>query len=98
MSFVANQIINMMINRIKQNNPKMTPYINDIMNGGNSNEILKKAINEGAISRKQWNSAKPLLQKYGKQIGINITNNDLNSLENEFNNINQKNNNGGFRF
>lgn len=98
MSFVANQIINMMINRIKQNNPKITPYINDIMNGGNSNEILKKAINEGAISRQQWNSAKPLLQKYGKQIGINITSNDLNSLENEFNNINQKNNNGGFRF
>lgn len=105
MSFVANQIINMMVNKIKQNNPRIIPYINELMNGGNSQQILKKAINDGAINRQQWNNAKPLLKRYGNQMNINITDNDIYEIESAFNNVNNNNNNNnyynnqnGFRF
>ena len=56
MSFVGNQIVNFMVSKIKQNNPKMAPYINELMSGGNSQQVLIKAINDGAINRQQWNS------------------------------------------
>ena len=107
MSFVGNQIVNFMVSKIKQNNPKMAPYINELMSGGNSQQVLIKAINDGAINRQEWNSAKPLLKRYGSQMNINITDNDINEIESAFNNNNNSgsninggssNNNGGFRF
>lgn len=101
MSFLGNQIINMMINKIKSNNPKLTPYIEEIQRGGNTTEILQKAISNGVISRQQWNQAKPLLTKYSTQLGMNISSEDINSIEQVFNtqsnNINYPNNTG-FRF
>ena len=75
-----------------------------MQNGANSQEVLKKAINNGDITRQQWNNAKPLLQKYGKQVGINISNDDVQNIENEFRNVNNNfnknrgNKNNGFRF
>lgn len=104
MGIIGNQIINMMINRIKQNNPKISSYIDELQNGANSQEVLKKAINNGDITRQQWNNAKPLLQKYGKQVGINISNDDVQNIEKEFRNVNNNfnknrgNKNNGFRF
>ena len=82
MGIIGDQIINMMINRIKQNNPKIALYIDEMQNGANSQEVLKKAINNGDITRQQWNNAKPLLQKYGKQVGINISNDDVQNMNN----------------
>ena len=41
---LGNQIVNMMINKIKHNNPKMSRYIDEIQSGGNTSEILQKAI------------------------------------------------------
>ena len=105
MGIIGDQIINMMINRIKQNNPKIALYIDEMQNGANSQEVLKKAINNGDITRQQWNNAKPLLQKYGKQVGINISNDDVQTIENEFRTVNNNfnknrnnNNNNVFRF
>ena len=104
MGIIGDQIINMMINRIKQNNPKIALYIDEMQNGANSQEVLKKAINNGDITRQQWNNAKPLLQKYGKQVGINISNDDVQNIDNEFRNVNnnfnknRNNNNNVFRF
>lgn len=101
MGFVASQISNMMINTIKKNNPKMTPYLNELSSGGNANEVLRKAIQNGAISKQQWLQAKPMLQRFGSQMGIKVSQEDLNTLDKEFNkggNIPQNNNNGGFRF
>lgn len=101
MGFVANQISNMMINKIKQNNPKMTPYLNDLANGGDANEVLRKAIQSGAISKQQWLQAKPMLQRFGSQMGIKVSQEDLNALDKEFNkNATYKSSNttGGFRF
>lgn len=102
MSFFGNQIINMMINKIKQNNPRMTPYLDEIQNGGNTGEILQKAIQDGAINRQQWNQVKPMLTKYGKQYGINVSEQDVHQIEQAFNKKNQNvgfnNNNNGFRF
>lgn len=104
MGIIGDQIINMMINRIKQNNPKIALYIDEMQNGANSQEVLKKAINNGDITRQQWNNAKPLLQKYGKQVGINISNDDVQNIEKEFSNVNNNfnknrgNKNNGFRF
>lgn len=104
MGIIGNQIINMMINRIKQNNPKIAVYIDEMQNGANSQEVLKKAINNGDITRQQWNNAKPLLQKYGNQVGINISNDDVQNIEKEFSNVNnnfnknRNNKNIDFRF
>lgn len=103
MGFVSNQIINMMMSKIRQNNPKMGKYLDEIQRGGNANQILGEAIKNGDITKSQFNTAKPLLQRYGGQIGINIQENDLRSLESLFdsnnnNSYQQRNNNGGFRF
>lgn len=105
MGFVASQISNMMVNKIKQNNPKITPYLNEIQNGGNPNEVLRKAIQNGAITKQQWMQAKPMLQRFGSGLGVNVSQQDLNALDNEFNGNNNvinnsmpKQNNGGFRF
>lgn len=105
MGFVASQISNMMVNKIKQNNPKITPYLNEIQNGGNPNEVLRKAIQNGAITKQQWMQAKPMLQRFGSGLGVNVSQQDLNALDNEFNvnnnvinNSMPKQNNGGFRF
>ena len=54
MSFVANQMIGMMVNRIKQNNPRIAKYIDEIQRGGNANQILSKAITNGDITRTQF--------------------------------------------
>ena len=91
MGFIGNQIINMMMTKIRQNNPKMGKYLDEIQRGGND------------ITKSQFNTAKPLLQRYGGQIGINIQESDLRSLESLFDSNNnnyyqQRNNNGGFRF
>ena len=103
MGFIGNQIINMMMTKIRQNNPKMGKYLDEIQRGGNANQILGEAIKNGDITKSQFNTAKPLLQRYGGQIGINIQENDLRSLESLFDNNNnnsyqQRNTNGGFRF
>lgn len=103
MGFVSNQIINMMMSKIRQNNPKMGKYLDEIQRGGNANQILGEAIKNGDITKSQFNTAKPLLQRYGGQLGINIQENDLRSLESLFdsnnsNSYQQRNNNGGFRF
>ena len=101
MSFFGNQIINMMIEKIKQNNPKMSPYLDEIQNGGNTGQILQRAIQNGDITRQQWLQAKPLLVKYGQQVGINVSHEDLQTIENSFNNSSKNNNNinsNGFRF
>lgn len=99
MSFVANQISNMMINTIKKNNPKMTPYLNELANGGDANAVLRKAIQSGAISKQQWLQAKPMLQRFGSQMGVKVSQDDLNALDKEFNKGGTtNNNNGGFRF
>lgn len=100
MGFVANQISNMMINTIKKNNPKMTPYLNELTNGGDANTVLRNAIQNGAISKQQWIQAKPMLQKFGNQMGIKVSQQDLEALDKEFNkNSTYKNNTtGGFRF
>ena len=100
MSFLGNQIINMMINKIKANNPKLTPYIDEIQRGGNTTEILQKAIANGVISKQQWNQAKPLLNKYGTQMGINVSPEDINNIEQAFNTPTQNNDltYKGFRF
>ena len=102
MGFISNQIINMMMTKIRQNNPKMGKYLDEIQRGGNANQILGEAIKNGDITKSQFNTAKPLLQRYGGQIGINIQDNDLRSLESLFDNNNnsyqQRNTNGGFRF
>ncbi len=98
------EIVSGNINRIKQNNPKIALYIDEMQNGANSQEVLKKAINNGDITRQQWNNAKPLLQKYGKQVGINISNDDVQNIEKEFSNVNnnfnknRNNKNIDFRF
>ena len=103
MGFVSNQIINVMMSKIRQNNPKMGKYLDEIQRGGNANQILGEAIKNGDITKSQFNTAKPLLQRYGGQIGINIQENDLRSLESLFdsnnsNSYQQRNNNGSFRF
>lgn len=102
MGFISNQIINMMMSKIRQNNPKMGKYLDEIQRGGDANQILGEAIKNGDITKSQFNTAKPLLQRYGGQIGINIQESDLRSLENLFDNNNnsyqQRNTNGGFRF
>ena len=105
MSFVANQITNMMVNKIKQNNPKITPYLNEIQSGGDPNEVLRKAIQNGAITRQQWEQAKPMLSRFGSNFGVKVSQEDLNALDKEFNvnnriinNFPPKQNNGGFRF
>ena len=106
MGFVASQISNMMINKIKQNNPKVTPYLNEIQGGANPSNVLRKAIQNGAITKQQWIQAKPMLQRFGSGLGVNVSQDDLNALDKEFNtnnnkvinNSNQKQNNGGFRF
>lgn len=95
MSFVANQMIGMMVNRIKQNNPKMGRYIDEIQRGGNANQVLGEAIRNGDITRTQFEQAKPLLRRYGSQMGINIQDNDLQALESLFG---ANRNNTGFRF
>ena len=100
MGFVASQRSNMMINKIKQNNPKMTPYLNELTSGGDANVVLRNAIQNGAISKQQWIQAKPMLQKFGSQMGIKVSQQDLDALDKEFNkNSTYKNNTtGGFRF
>ena len=96
MSYFGNQIINMMVNKIKQNNPKMSRYIDEIQNGGNTSEILQRAIQNGDITRQQWMQVKPMLVKYGQQAGINVSQDDIHTIENAFMNGNTHNN--GFRF
>lgn len=100
MGFVSSQITNMMINKIKQNNPRITPYLNEIQNGGNPNEVLRKAIQNGAITKQQWEQAKPMLSRFGGNLGVKVSNEDIMALDKEFNSITIKsnNNNGGFRF
>jgi hemoglobin-like flavoprotein len=100
MSFLGNQIVNMMVNKIKANNPRLTPYLDEIQNNGNPSEVLRKAIQNGAITRQQWNQAKPLLNKYGTQMGINVSPEDINNIEQAFNTPTQNNNpiHKGFRF
>ena len=107
MGFVSNQIVGMMVNKIKQNNPKMGKYLDEIQRGGNANQILGEAIKNGDINKMQFESAKTLLQRYGKQMGINIQEGDLRALESLFDTNNgnssgydnyQNKNNGGFRF
>ena len=103
MSFFGNQIINMMIGKIKQNNPKMSHYLDEIQNGGNTSEILQRAINNGDITRQQWMQAKPLLVKYGQQVGIQVNEQDIHAIESSFNhqnknNYNNINSSNGFRF
>lgn len=104
MSYFGNQIINMMINKIKQNNPKISPYLDEIQNGGNTSEILQRAIHNGDITRQQWMQAKPLLIKYGQQVGINVSEQDIHAIESSFNHQNKNNYNNnisssnGFRF
>ena len=102
MGFIGNQIMNMMMTKIRQNNPKMEKYLDEIQRGSNANQILGEAIKNGDITKSQFNTATPLLQRYGGQIGINIQENDLRSLESLFDNNNnsyqQRNTNGGFRF
>lgn len=105
MGFVASQISNMMVNKIKQNNPRITPYLNEIQSGANPTEVLRKAIQSGAITKQQWMQAKPMLQRFGSGLGVNVSQQDLNALDNEFNSNNNainnsmpKQNNGGFRF
>ena len=94
----------MMVKSINRNNPKLAPYINEIQAGGNTNQILQKAIREGAISRSQWQQAKPMLLKYGKQMNINVSQQDIEQIESVFNSNNggyvnsQTNNKSGFRF
>lgn len=99
MSFFGNQIINMMVNKIKQNSPKMSPYLDEIQNGGNTSEILQRAIQNGDITKQQWLQAKPLLIKYGQQVGINVNEQDVHTIESSFNSQPKGNNNyNGFRF
>lgn len=100
MSFLGNQLASMMVNKIKANNPKLSPYLDEIQSGGNTKEILEKAIKNGVISRSQWNQAKPLLAKYGKQMGVNVTQEDINNIEKAFNKptININNTYSGFKF
>ena len=101
MSFLGNQLVNMMVGKIKANNPKLTPYIDNIQNGGNPTEILQKAITDGVITKQQWNQAKPLLTKFGSQMGINVSLEDINNIEQTFNKPTNNNNNSihkGFRF
>lgn len=99
MSFLGNQLASMMVNKIKVNNPKLTPYLDEIQNGGNTTEILEKAIKNNVISKTQWNQAKPLLAKYGKQMGVSVSQEDIEKLDKAFNkptiNINT---NSGFKF
>lgn len=95
MSFIANQMIGMMVNRIKQNNPKMGRYIDEIQRGGNTNQVLGEAIRNGDITRTQFEQAKPLLRRYGSQMGINIQDSDLQALESLFG---ANRNSTGFRF
>ena len=64
MSFIGNQLINMMTNKIKQNNPKIAPYLDEIQDGGNTTVILQKAINNGDITRQQWQQVKPFFLKF----------------------------------
>ena len=94
-----------MVNKIKQTNPQMSNYLNELQRGGNPNEVLGQAIRNGAITKVQFQQARPLLQRYGSQMGIHITEQDLNALESQFSqtNTSQRNNyiNGnktGFRF
>lgn len=100
MGFVSNQITNMMISKIKQNNPRITPYLDEIQNGGNPNEVLRKAIRNGAITKQQWLQAKPMLSRFGGNLGVNVSNEDIMALDKEFNSsiIKSNDNNGGFRF
>lgn len=91
----------MMVNKIKQNNPQVSNYLDEIQRGGNPNEVLSRAIKNGAITKAQFQQAKPLLQRYGSQMGINISQQDLNALESQFNtNTSQQTfgNKTGFRF
>lgn len=85
----------------------MGKYLDEIQRGGNANQILGEAIKNGDINKMQFQSAKPLLQRFGKQMGINIQENDLRSLESLFDTNNgnlgsygnyQNKNNGDFRF
>ena len=101
MSFIGNQLINMMTNKIKQNNHKIAPYLDEIQGGGNTTEILQKAINNGDITRQQWQQAKPFLVKFGKQYGVNVSDSDVQAIENSFNQRKTNDsfsNNNGFRF
>ena len=101
MGFLSNQLINMMVEKIKHNNPKMSPYINELQNGGNTTEILQKAIHNGDITKQQWLQAKPLLTKYGQQVGINVSDSDIQTIESYFSNHNNNSNSinsNGFRF
>ena len=100
MGFVASQISNMMMSKIKQNNPKLTPYLNELTNGKDANVVLRNAIQNGAITKQQWMQAKPMLQKFGSQMGIKVSQEDLNALDKEFNNVASSfgGNNSGFRF
>ena len=98
MGFVANQISNMMVSKIKQNNPKMTPYLNELSNGKDANVVLRNAIRNGAITKQQWLQAKPMLQKFGGQMGIKVSQEDLNALDKEFGSVSSNSNNSGFRF
>jgi hypothetical protein len=100
MSFLGNQLVNMMVNKIKANNPKLTPYLEEIQHNGNATEVLQKAIQNGVITRQQWNQAKPLLNKFGTQMGINVSPQDINNIEQAFNSPTQNNNtiHKGFRF
>lgn len=100
MSFFGNQLINIMVNKIKQNNPKLSPYLDEIQNGGNTSEILQRAIQNGDITKQQWYQAKPLLTKYGQQANINVTQQDIQAIDDAFNKSvsNNTQNNNGFRF
>lgn len=97
MGFFGNQLINMMISKIKKNNPKITPYLDDIQNGGNTTEILQRAIRNGDITKSQWSQVKPFISKFGSQYGIQVSDEDIKKIENSFN-IKQTNNNNFFRF
>lgn len=99
MGFVANQMVNFMVSQITKNNPKMAPYLNEIQSGADPNAVLSRAIQNGAITRQQFAQAKPMLSRYGKQMGINVSQQDIQSLEQQFNRgPQQPQTKTGFRF
>lgn len=98
MNFLGNQIVNMMINKIKHNNPRMSHYIDEIQSGGDTSEILQKAIHNGDITRQQWMQVKPMLVQYGKQAGISVNQEDIHTIESAFSKQSTGNNYNGFRF
>ena len=73
----------------------MARYLDELQGGANPNQVLGEAIQNGAITKQQFLQVKPMLQRYGKQMGINISQEQLNALESQFNGSNGQNRNGG---